>query len=68
MSGVDRDAAGFFFGSRVDLIVSLGFAAEVLGEHGADGSREGGLTVVNVTNGADVDVRLGTFKFFLGHF
>ena len=68
VSRVDGDAAGLFFRSRVDLIIGLGFAAELAGEHGADGSREGGLAVVNVTDGADVHVRLGTFKFFLGHF
>ncbi len=68
VSGVDRDAAGLFFRSRVDLVVSLGFAAELLGENRADSSSERGLTVVNVTDGADVNVRLGSFKFFLGHF
>ena len=68
VSGVDRDAAGLFFRSRVDLVVSLGFAAELLGENRADSSSERRLTVVNVTDGADVNVRLGSFKFFLGHF
>jgi len=27
--GVDRDAARLFFGRRVDLVVGLGFAAEL---------------------------------------
>ncbi|KRT55646.1 hypothetical protein Ga0074115_1221, partial [endosymbiont of Ridgeia piscesae] len=28
---------------------------------------QGGLTVVNVTNGAHINVRLCAFEFFLGH-
>ena len=52
VSRVDGDAAGLFFGSRVDLIVCLGFAAELRSENRADGSRQRGLAVVNVTDGA----------------
>jgi hypothetical protein len=33
----------------------------------ADRSSESGLTVVNVTNGSDVDVRLTPLEFFLSH-
>jgi hypothetical protein len=32
VGGVDRDAAGLFFRCCVDLVVSLGFAAELLGQ------------------------------------
>ncbi len=67
VSGVDRDAAGLFFRSRVDLIVGLGFAAELLGQNRADSSGERRLTVVNVTDGADVDVRLGALKLLFCH-
>ena len=66
--GVDRDAASLFFRGRVDLIVSLGFTAEVLRERRADGCRQRGLAMVNVTDRADVHVRLRTLKFFLCHF
>ena len=67
VSGIDRDAAGLFFRSRVDLIIGLSFAAEVLGKHRADSSRERRLTVVNVTDRADVDVRLGALKLLFCH-
>ena len=65
VSGVDRDAASLFFRGRVDLIVSLGFTAEVLRERRADGCRQRGLAMVNVTNRANVHVRLRTLKFSL---
>src|SRR5450830_1162460 len=68
VSGVDGDTAGLFFGRCVDLVVSLGFAAELGCQNGSDRSRQGGLAVVNVTDGADVHVRLGTFKLAFCHF
>ncbi|MPM61794.1 hypothetical protein SDC9_108657 [bioreactor metagenome] len=68
VSGVDRDTTGLFFGSRVDLVVGLGFAAKLLRQNGSDSSRQRGLAVVNVTDGAHVHVRLGPFEFFLCHF
>ena len=67
VSRVDGDAAGLFFGSRVDLIVCLGFAAELRSENRADGSRQRGLAMVNVTDGAHVHVGLGAFKLTLCH-
>src|SRR5450830_1704826 len=68
VGGVDGDTAGLFFGRCVDLVVSLGFAAELGCQNGSDRSRQGGLAVVNVTDGADVHVRLGTFKLAFCHF
>ncbi len=65
--GVDGDAARLFFRSRVDLVVALGFAAELGRQNGRDGRRQGGLAVVNVADGADVHVRLGTFKLAFCH-
>ena len=65
---VDGNAAGLFFGSRVNLIICLGFAAELRSENRADGSRQRGLAVVNVTDGAHVHMGLGTFKLTLCHF
>ena len=65
---VDRDAASAFFRRRVDLVVGLGFAAVLLGENRRDSSRERRLAVVDVTNRADVDVRLLALKMFLCHF
>ncbi|MPM52094.1 hypothetical protein SDC9_98850 [bioreactor metagenome] len=68
VGGVDGDTAGLFFRRSVDLIISLRFATELLGQNGGDSCRQRGLTVVNVTNGANVYVRLRTFELFLSHF
>ena len=63
----DRDAAGPLLRSVVDRIEGavLGFALErqVLG----DRSRQRRLPVVDVTDGTDVDVRLGALELLLGH-
>ncbi len=67
VGGVDGDAARFFFGCGVDLVVGLGLAAKLGCQHGGDGRRERGFAVVNVTDGAYVDVRLGPLEFFLCH-
>ncbi len=68
VGGVDRDAARLFFRRRIDLVVCLGGTAELGGQHRGDRCRQRGLAVVNVTNRANVDVGLGPFKFFLGHY
>jgi hypothetical protein len=68
VGGVDGDAAGLFFRRRVDLVVRLGFAAELGRQHGRDGRRQRRLAMVHVTNRAHVHVRLGTFKFSFCHF
>ena len=66
--GVDRDASGFLFGRLVDLIVlhdlglTLGRAV-----HG-DGGGKSGLAVVNVADGADVDMGFSSFKLRFCHF
>ncbi|MNV97290.1 hypothetical protein D3C71_1923940 [compost metagenome] len=66
--GVDRDTAGLFFRSRVDLVVSLGFAAELGRQHRGDGRRQCRLAMVHVTDRAHVDVGLGTFELTFCHF
>ena len=68
VSGVDGDAASLFFRRSVDLVVSLGFAAELLGEDRGDSSRQRGLTMVDVTDGADVNMRLRRSNFSLAMF
>ena len=68
VGGVDRDASGFFFRGRVNLVVAFGFAAKLRCEHGRDRCRQRGLAVVDVANRANVDVRLGPLKFFFSHF
>ena len=65
--GVDGDAARLFFRRRVDLVVGLGFAAELLRQHRRDRRRQRRLAVVHVPNRAYVHVRLRPFKFALCH-
>ena len=65
--GVDRDAALALLGSLIDvgIIGELGVALH--GQHLRDGSGQGRLAMVNVTNGADVDMRFVTLKFRFRH-
>jgi hypothetical protein len=61
--GVDRDAARLLFRRRVNLVVGLRLATKLLRQDRRDRRRQRGLAMVNVTNRADVYVRLRTFKF-----
>ncbi len=65
VSGVDGDTALALLGSLVDagvvLVLSLALQSQVLG----DGSGQGGLAVVDVTDGADVYMGLSSLKFCL---
>jgi hypothetical protein len=67
VGGVDGNAARLFFGRRVDLVVLLGGGLARLGEDHRDRCRERRLSVVDVTDRADVYVGLVTREFFLGH-
>ena len=62
VGGVDGDAALALLGSLVDagvvLVLSLALQSQILG----DGGGQGGLAVVNVADGADVDMGLGALK------
>ena len=66
--GRDRDAALLLLRSVVDLLEALGLAAHLLGEHRRDGRGQRRLAVVDVTDGADVDVRLVALELLLRHF
>jgi len=65
--GVDRDAALFFLGSRVDVRITAGLRLAGLGQHGGDRRSEGGFAVVHVTDRADVHVGFVAFECFLSH-
>jgi hypothetical protein len=58
----NRDPAGLFFRRAVNLVIRLK-VTEILRNR----SRQRRLAVVNVTNRADVRMRLITLKLFLGH-
>ncbi len=63
--GRDGNTAGFFLWGVVDLVVRdwfVGVAWETLGECHGNCCSQGRLTVVDVTHGTDVDVRLCAAK------
>ena len=65
--GVDGDPARLLFRRRVDLIILLRRRTARLGQDHRDRRRQRRLAVVNVTNRANVAVRLVALEFFLGH-
>ena len=67
VGGGDGDTTGLFFRRTVDLVVSLLLTTEFLRLGDSQCCGQGGLTVVNVANGAYVNVRFRTFKLFLCH-
>ena len=67
VGGVDGDTTLTLLGSLIDGrvvgVLSTALHRQVLG----DGSGQSGLTMVDVTDGADVNMGLGSLKFLLGH-
>ncbi|MNX79234.1 hypothetical protein D3C86_1108580 [compost metagenome] len=55
--GVDGDTASFFFWRAVDLVEVNDCGTENFGANASQSSSQSGFTVVNVTDGANVDVR-----------
>ena len=66
--GGDRDPAFLLLGSVVDLLEAARFGARLLGQHRRDGSGQRRLAMVDVTDRADVDVRLVALELLLRHF
>ncbi|KJU09056.1 hypothetical protein SEEH1831_04052 [Salmonella enterica subsp. enterica serovar Heidelberg str. 77-1831] len=62
---VDGDTTRFFFRSVIDLVECTSSTAVGFSQYGGDCSGQGSFTVVNVADGADVNVRFCTFKFSL---
>ena len=67
VSGVDGDAALSLLGGLVDAGIILELSLALESQELGDSSGQGGLAMVNVTNGANVYVGLGSFKLLLGH-
>ena len=67
MSGVDGDTTLALFRSLIDGavigVVSTALHGEELGDRGG----QGGLTMVDMTDGTNVYVGLGTLEFLLSH-
>jgi len=68
VGSVDRDATGFFFWRRVNLVVGFGLTTKFGCQHRGDGRRQCGLAMVHVANRANIDVRLGSREFLFCHF
>lgn len=66
---VDGDTAGGLFRSGIDLVeVVLRVDIRVLlVQHLGDGCSQGGLAVIDVADGTNVNVRLSTLVLFLCH-
>ena len=73
VSDGDRDTALALLGSLVDVLerrevgTSGAVRAVVLGQRLGNGGRQGRLTVVDVADGTDVNMRLGTLELLLSH-
>ena len=68
VTGVDRDTTSSFLGGVIDLVICheldrVVAEREVLRDCGS----QSGFTVVNVTDGTNVDMGLGAFKLCLCH-
>ena len=66
--GGDGDTAGLLFRSVVDLLEGPRLSAVLLGKDLGDGRGQRRLAMVDVTDGADVDVRLVPCELLLRHF
>ena len=67
VSRVDRDATLFFLRRVIDFRIALGRCEAFFGQNIGDGRRKSGLTVIDVSDGADVHVRFVAFECFLSH-
>ena len=69
MTGVDCDTSCLLFGSVVDLVISQELDLAVAErQHFGDGRGQSGLTVVNMTDGTNVNMGFRSFECFLSHF
>ena len=67
VGGVDCDSARLLFGGLIDHVVGHKFGITLHRQGLGDGGGKGGLAMVNVTNGTNVNMGFGTFKFLFCH-
>ena len=68
VGGVDRDTTLAFLGRLVDRVERAErYTIEIAREHGGDGRCQSGLSMVDMADGTDVDVRFSSFKLILRH-
>ena len=68
VSSINGDTAFALFRSSINVGIILNLGHPLLGEHVCDRGGEGGFAVVNVADGADVDVGLVPFELLASHF
>ena len=68
VSGVDGDAALALLGSLIDVGIVHELSVALHGQDLGDSGGQSGLAVVNVADGANVDVGLGAVEYLLCHF
>ncbi len=67
VSSSDGDTALTLFGSVIDLIEGLVLARTASSHNLGNSGSQRGLAVVDVTDGADINMGLCSFKFFFCH-
>ena len=67
VSGIDGDSALSLFGSLIDHVICLKLSKALHSKGLGDSCSKSGLTMVNVTDGADVNMGFGSFKLLLCH-
>ena len=67
VSGVDGDTTLSLLRSLIDHIVSLELSLTLKSQNLGDSCGKSGLAMVNVTDGTNINVGLGSFKFLLCH-
>jgi hypothetical protein len=67
MANGDGNAAGALLGGVVDLVVGGIFGSALHGQNLGNCGGEGSFAMVDMSNRADVDMRLGALEFLLGH-
>ena len=67
VSGRDRDAARLFFRRLVDLVIGRECRTARFRQHLGDRRRQRRLAMVDVTDGADIAMRLVAVEFLFGH-
>ena len=65
--GVDGYTTSLLFGCLVDFIITHCSGLTLLGESHGDSCGKGGLAVVNMADGADVNMGFSSFKLLLCH-
>ena len=68
VGGIDRDSTSLFLRGIIDFIIFADLTTIEAVQHHGDSGGKSSLTVVNVADSTDVDVRLGSFESFLSHF